>query len=151
MNFPDNSRQEDLPNWTTTIEEVSNGVFKVSLTDISGRKVEIIDSAQDTLLKAVSKAFEIQKLNINFWNKFLYDLGLLLLRGSDITFKEYNEAGFGSWFIEVSREKRIFFNGRDCYLDIQSLSNSKWIRLESIHNSDLSYLTFVRIIGAVKD
>ncbi len=52
----------DLPNWTTTIDEISNGIFKVTLVDKFGRKVETIDNAtDDTVKRTIADAFEMEK------------------------------------------------------------------------------------------
>ncbi len=47
--------RKDLPRWKTNIDEISNGVFKVTLTDADGRKAEIIDNATD---ETIDKAIE---------------------------------------------------------------------------------------------
>ena len=55
----------DLPNWTTTIDEISNGIFKVTLVDKFGRKVETIDNAtDDTVKRTIADAFEMEKQTI---------------------------------------------------------------------------------------
>ena len=80
---------KSLPGWTTKIDEISNGVFKVTLTDTFGRVAEVIDNASDeTINKAYSDAFEIEKQASKNWNKFLYDLCISHLAGTKITTKE---------------------------------------------------------------
>ena len=55
-------KQNSLPGWTTKIEEISNGVFKVTLFDSYGRKAEVIDIATDeTIDKTLSDAFDLEK------------------------------------------------------------------------------------------
>ena len=140
-----------LPNWNTKVEEVSNGVFKVTLTDQLGRKVETSDAATDeTIEKAIADAFEIEKQATKNWNKFLYDLCLLLFLDNEITFKEYNDRAFGSWFIEISGNKRLVYNGRDYWLITQVKSGKNWNDQESIDNSDLTYPQLLRIIADLK-
>jgi len=39
--------QKSLPGWTTKINEISNGVFKVTLVDSYGRKAEVVGNATD--------------------------------------------------------------------------------------------------------
>jgi len=38
---------KSIPGWTINIDEISNGVFKVTLTDAYGRIAEITDVASD--------------------------------------------------------------------------------------------------------
>ncbi len=54
--------KKSIPGWTIYIDEISNGVFKVTLTDAYGRKAEIVDDATDeTIERTISDAFEIEK------------------------------------------------------------------------------------------
>ena len=64
-----------IPGWTININEISNGTFKVVLTDAYGRKAEIIDNATDeTIERAIGNAFDIEKQICKNWNLFLYEL-----------------------------------------------------------------------------
>ncbi|MBK7290996.1 MAG: hypothetical protein KBF82_14335 [Chitinophagaceae bacterium] len=137
----------DLPNWTTTIDEISNGIFKVTLVDKFGRKVETIDNAtDDTVKRTIADAFEMEKQTTKNWNRFLYELSLLLLRKFNVTFNEYNDLSFGSWFIEISNRKRIVYNGRDYWLIIQEKKDAEWAELESIENIGLTYYKLLTVI-----
>lgn len=141
----------DLPNWTTNVEEVSNGVFKVTLIDKFGRKAETIDDAiEDTIKRTIADAFELERQVTKNWNKFLYELSLLLLRDNNITFNEYNDLSFGSWFIEISGRKRIVYNGRDYWLILQAKRNSEWEDIEYSDNKDLSYYKLLSVIDSLK-
>ena len=39
--------KKSIPGWTINIDEISNGVFKVTLTDGYEQKAEILDNATD--------------------------------------------------------------------------------------------------------
>src|SRR6185312_16697019 len=111
-----------LPGWTTKIDEISNGVFKVTLTDKFGRKAEVVDNATDeTIDKTLSYAFDIEKKVSSNWNKFLFDLCLLRLKDKTITKESYNDKDFGSWLIEVV-DKRLLYLGKESWLVSQTQS-----------------------------
>lgn len=44
-----------MPNWTIYIDEISNGVFKVKLTDSFGRKAKVVDNADDQTINKAKK------------------------------------------------------------------------------------------------
>jgi len=76
---------KSLPGWTIRINETSNGVFKVTLSDAYGHKVEIIGNASDeTIKKAISDAFDLEKKISQNWNLFLYNLAIERLMGKKI-------------------------------------------------------------------
>src|SRR6476620_8397284 len=104
-------RQKSLPGWKTQIDEISNGVFKVTLIDSYGRKAEVVDNATDeTIEKTLSYAFDIERKVSTNWNKFLFDFCLLRLTDKAITKEFCNDKDFGSWHIEVG-DKRILYLG----------------------------------------
>ena len=106
-----------LPGWTTKIEEISNGVLKVTLTDNYGRKTEVIDNATDeTINKAFNNAFEIEKQISKNWNKFLYNFCISQLSDAIITTKDYNDKAFGSWLIEVGDKRIVYMAKTFAYL-----------------------------------
>lgn len=132
---------KSLPGWTTKIDEVSNGVFKVTLVDKYGRKAEVIDIATDeTIDRTLSYAFEIERQVSNNWNKFLYDFCLLRLSDNTITQDSYSDKDFGSWFIEVG-EKRILFMGKESWMVSQTQSDNKWFDNFIIKDDELTYNT----------
>ncbi len=139
--------KKSIPGWTISIDEISNGVFKVTLKNGCGRKAEIIDNATDeTIEKAIGDAFDIEKQISQNWNLFLYDLAVLRLSEKDIKNKEYNDNAFGSWFIE-RKDKRLVYDGKDSWLIFQTKTKGDWIDIETIKKDELEYLNFVRQIN----
>lgn len=132
---------KSLPGWTTKIDEISNGVFKVTLTDKFGRKAEVVDNATDeTIDKTLSYAFDIEKKVSNNWNKFLFDFCLLRLKDKTITKESYNNKDFGSWLIEVV-DKRLLYLGKESWLVSQTQSDNKWFDNFIIKDNELTYET----------
>jgi hypothetical protein len=130
-----------LPGWTTKIDEISNGVFKVTLTDKFGRKAEVVDNATDeTIDKTLSYAFDIEKKVSTNWNKFLFDLCLLRLKDKTITRESYNDKDFGSWLIEVV-DKRFLYLGKESWLISQTQGDNKWFDNYIIKENELTYDT----------
>ena len=132
---------KSLPGWTTKIDEISNGVFKVTLTDKLGRKVEAVDFAtNETIDKTLSYAFDIEKKVSTNWNKFLFDFCLLRLTDKTITKESYKDKDFGSWLIEVG-DKRLLYLGKESWLVSQTQSDSKWFDNYIIKDNELTYDT----------
>lgn len=132
---------KSLPGWTTKIDEISNGVFKVTLTDKFGRKAEVVDNATDeTIDKALSYAFDIERKVSSNWNKFLFDFCLLRLKDKTITKESYNDKDFGSWFIEVV-DKRLLYLAKESWLVSQTKSDNKWFDNYIIKDNELTYDT----------
>lgn len=130
-----------LPGWTTKIDEISNGVFKVTLTDRFGRKAEVVDNATDeTIEKAISYAFDIERKISSNWNKFLYDFCLLRLADKKITKESFNEKDFGSWLIE-SGDKRFLYFGKESWLISQIQNEGEWFDNYIIKDNELTYDT----------
>jgi hypothetical protein len=143
--------KKSIPGWTINIDEISNSVFKVTLTDAYGRKAEIIDNATDeTIERTISDAFDIKKQVSKNWNLFLYDLCNQKLGDIDIKTKEYNDKAFGSWFIE-RQNKRLVYDGKDAWLIFQTKSKNDWTDHEIIKNDELEYSNFVRQINRLTD
>jgi hypothetical protein len=143
--------KKSIPGWTINIDEISNGVFKVTLTDGYGRKAEIIDNAIDeTIERAIGDAFDIEKQISQNWNLFLYDLAVQKLSDIDIKNKEYNDKAFGSWFIEI-RDNRLVYDGKDFWLIFQTKTKGNWTDLDTIKNEDLKYSNFVRQINRLTE
>ena len=136
-----------LPGWTINIDEVSNGVFKVTLADLYGHKAEVTDSAtEETIQRAKSNAFDIEKQISRNWNLFLYDLCLLNLTGKTIIKHEYNDKVFGSWHLE-QQEKRVVYEGRDSWLILQVKEGSEWLDRITIKKDELNYINFVDLVN----
>lgn len=130
---------KSLPGWTSKIEEISNGVFKVTLIDSFGRKAEIIDDAtEETIQKALSYAFDIEKQISKKWDKFLYDFCLSQFADTVSVQKMYNENDFGSWSIEVD-SKRLLYIGKNSRLVSQTKSDNRWFDNAIIKNEELTY------------
>jgi hypothetical protein len=143
--------KKSIPGWTIYIDEVSNGMFKVTLTDAYGRKAEIIDNATDeTIERAIGDAFDIEKQISQNWNLFLYDLAVQKLADKDIKNKEYNDKVFGSWFIE-RQDKRLVYDGKDSWLIFQTKTNDNWTDIDVIKKDELKYSNLVRQINKLTE
>ena len=140
-----------IPGWAINIDEISNGVFKVTLTDDYGRKTEIIDNATDeTIERAIADAFDIEKQISQNWNLFLYDLAVQKLSDEDIRNKEYNDKVFGSWFIE-RQDKRLVYDGKDSWLIFQTKTKADWTDIDTIKKDELKYSNFIRQINRLTE
>ncbi|PIQ22931.1 MAG: hypothetical protein COW65_00250 [Cytophagales bacterium CG18_big_fil_WC_8_21_14_2_50_42_9] len=143
--------KKSIPGWTININEISNGVFKVTLTDSYGRKAETVDNATDeTIERATADAFDIEKQISKNWNLFLYDLCIQKIGDTEIKTKDYNAKAFGSWFIE-RQDKRLVYDGKDSCLTFQTKSKIDWTDIEIIKNEDLKYSNFVRQINTLTE
>lgn len=139
----------DLPGWITKIDEIRNGVFKVTLTNAYGNVSEVIDSANDeTIQRAINGAFDIEKQVSKNWNYFLYEFYLSRISEEKIYKKEYNDSSFGSWLIENS-EKRIIYDGKNSLLIFEIKSSKKlferifnkkeWLEKENIEFKNITF------------
>lgn len=136
-----------LPDWTIQIDEISNGVFKVTFKDSCGRLAEVTDGAIDkTIERAVGEAFDIERQTSKNWNLFLYDLAQLLLVECKITSKEYNDRAFGSWLIELNSGNRIVYDGKDRLLIYQGGRNFEWIDHSIVKGNELTYSDFANLV-----
>jgi hypothetical protein len=136
-----------LPGWTTKIDEISNGVFKVTLTDTYGHLAELTGIATDeTISGAVEYAFDIEKQISKNWNLFLYDLALLLLPEINVASKMYDDNAFGSWFIELNDGSRAVYEGKDGSLIFQQRRNFEWINQKNMSKNELTYSNFANLI-----
>ncbi len=135
-----------LPGWTINIDEVSNGVFKVTLVDLYGHKVEVIDNAtNETIERSKSDAFDIEKQISRNWNLFLYDLCLLNLTNKTIIKQEYKDKVFGSWYIEL-QDKRVVYDGRDSWLNFEVKQGREWLNIITIEKGKVNYNNFVDLV-----
>lgn len=143
--------KKSIPGWAINIDEISNGVFKVTLTDAYGRKAENVDNATDeTIERTIGDAFDIEKQISKNWNLFLYDLAIQKLGDADITIKEYNDKVFGSWFIE-KQNKRVVYDGKDAWLIFQTKNKGDWTDIDTIKKDELKYSNFVRQINRLTE
>ena len=141
---------KSLPGWITKIEEISNGVFKVTLIDSFGRKAELIDDAnEDTIKKAYTYAFDIEKQVSKNWNKFLYDFCISELHDFNITTKDYNDKTFGSWLVEVG-DNRIVYIGKDSWLVGQLKKDNKWFDKIILNRNELTFPILLSVINSTK-
>ena len=139
--------KKSIPGWTINIDEISNNVFKITLTDAYGRKAEIIDTATDeTIEKAIGYAFDIEKQISQNWNLFLYELAFQKLADKDIKDKQYREKRFGSWFIE-RQDKRLIYDGKDSWLIFQTKNKGDWKDIDTIKNDDLKYSDYIKFLN----
>lgn len=137
---------KSLPGWTIKIEEISNGLFKVTLKDAFGHIAEVVGAATDsTIEKAKSYAFDIEQQISKNWNLFLYNLCLLRLEGADISENNYNDQAFGSWLVR-SFDSRIIYDGRDSWLIYQDIKTGDWVDEVIIKRSDVTYNNFTEMI-----
>jgi hypothetical protein len=139
--------KNNIPGWTIYIDEISNGVFKVTLTDSFGRKAEVVDDASDTTInKAKGYAFDIERKVSKGWNKFLFDFCVMNIGDTNVLTKRYDEDVFGSWVVELA-DKRFVYDGRDFMLTKQILKNGAWTDSEEIKNGDITYSKYLNLLN----
>lgn len=140
------NKTEILPGWTLFFDEVSNNVYKVTLTDEYGRQASTTDTDLEEAIKtAENYAFDIEKQISKNWNKFLFDTCVLKLGDTIITEKHYHNEVFGSWYL-VLDNKRLVLDGKDFILNIQVFKDDNWVNIEEIKMSDLTFDNFVKAI-----
>jgi hypothetical protein len=146
---------KELPGWKTKIDEISNGVFKVTLTNVLGNVSEVIDFASDeTIQKAIDGAFDIEKQVSENWNYFLYEFFISRISVEKISSKEYNDASFGSWIIE-NIGKRIIYDGKDSLLIFETkssknlferiFSKKNWFEKDNIELQNINYFNALEL------
>lgn len=141
---------KSIPGWTLNVNEISNGVFKVTVTALYGSKSEVIGIASDeTIEKAISGAFDIEKQVSKQFGFFLYEFAMQNLIGVVIKKTEYDNQAFGSWFIET-KNKRLILDGRDNFIILEQKMLNLWIKKETINTKDISYNTFNDLISKLK-
>jgi hypothetical protein len=137
-----------LPGWSTKVTESSNGVFVITLADRNGRKVEITDiDVEETLLKAMSDAFTIEKQLSQNWNRFLFEMCIGNLEGLVLKIK-YEDRLSGSWLVEIA-EKRILYESRDHWLIFQLRKNKKWYDTCILRKEELTLGTYLSILRSM--
>jgi len=140
--------KNNIPGWTIYIDEISNGVFKVTLTDSFGRKAEVVDDASDaTIDKAKDYAFDIERKISKAWNKFLFDFCVMNISDTKILTRRYDENVFGSWFVELA-DKRFVYDGRDFMLTKEIKQNGVWTDSGEIKNDNMTYTNFIALLNS---
>jgi hypothetical protein len=143
-----NNISEILPGWTLTLDEVSNNVFKVTLTDAIGRQVTTTDSdLEKALITVQTYAFDIEIQISKNWTKFLYETSIIKLGDKKIIKKEYHEKVFGSWYIILTKN-RILLDARDHLFSIQTFIENNWTDTKIFSLYDLTYEEYLNSITA---
>ena len=138
-----------MPGWTLTFDEVSNNVYKVTLTDKYGRQAETTDTDLDKAIVTVQTyAFDIEKQISKNWNKFLYDTCIKKLGDKKIIEQQYHDEAFGSWYVLLT-DNRILLDGRDYLFCIQVYKND-WADTTTIKLSELTFNNFVTAISGTQ-
>jgi len=134
---------KSIPGWTIKIEEISNRVLRVALTDEYGRKAEIIDNdSYETIERAIGYAFDIEKQISKNWSLFLFNLCVATISTKSVVNKKYSDEAFGSWCIE-SAENRLVYDGKNEWLISQTKIGSDWTNKTVIKKDELKYSNFV--------
>lgn len=137
------STVKSIPGWTSHIEEISNGVYKVSYTDAHGRKAEIMGTSfNQTIEKAASDAFDIEKQISENWNLFLFELAVQTLVEENLDENEYRDKAFGSWHIS-KQDNRLVYDGKAALLIFETRTKGRWKASNTIPNANLSYSDFI--------
>jgi len=140
---------EILPGWTFTFDEVSNNIYRVTLTDKFGRQTSTTDTDLEQAIKTCeSYAFEIERQISKGWTKFLFDTCILKLGDKTIIEKQYHEETFGSWYILL--DKRIILDNREAVFCVQKCNENNWIDTQSIKLKDLTFNNFIAVISSTK-
>lgn len=138
-----------LSGWTLTIDEVSNNVYKVTLTDNFGRQCATTDTDLDAAIATCENyAFDIERQISKNWVKFLYKTCLIKFAEKAIKENHYHEEAFGSWYILL--KDRILYDGRDFIFCIQVYNDNEWVDIERIKTTDLTYEKFITAINKVR-
>jgi hypothetical protein len=144
------NRKFVLPGWQLTLEEVSNNVYEITLTDEYFRQAGTKDSdLEGGIRKCAEYAFTIEKQVSKNWSKFLYDSVLIELPKEQIIASRYDEAAFGSWFIELQKE-RIIGDGKENLLIKQLKTTTGWEDEVNFHLKELSYEEFLSAVSQKK-
>ena len=140
----------NIPGWKIKINEFSPGVFRVTLIDKEGRKVEVIDSVTDTTIDlAKDYAFGIERQLKNRWSKFLYDFCIFNLSAKTPATHGYTESAFGSWIFEFI-DKRLLYDGKEFLLIFQTKENGNWTNQTIIDKDEVKYSNFIELIKKLK-
>jgi len=143
--FKNNS--EILQGWTLCFKEVSNSVYKVTLTDNYGRQGATTDSdLEKAITTCENYAFDIERQISKNWNKFLFDTSILKLVNKTVLEKQYHNEAFDSWYIQLA-ENRILVDGKNYIFSIQVYKDD-WIDIKTIKLSELTFDNFIAILNS---
>ena len=139
-----------VPGWTIKIDEISNGVFKVTATAQYGSKSEVVGSASDeTIEKAISGAFDIEKQVSKQFGLFLYEFAIKNLTKLVIKKTQYDSQNFGSWIIET-KNKRLILDGRDNFIILENKILNTWVIKNTITTKEISYYIFNDLLSKLE-
>ena len=139
---------ELLGGWIISYHEVSNNVYRVTLTDINGRQSACTDSNINCAIETcLSYALDIKKhLKIGL-PRFLFDLCRFKLSNKQIISEDYNAEVFGNWIICLSN-KRIIYDGKDGILFVEYRATTELY--EEQFSRNVSTLTYEELINAIE-
>ena len=130
-------------------EEVSNNVYKVTLTDYFGRQGETTNTDLEEAITTVETyAFDIEMQTSENWKKFLYDACIIKLGDKKIIEKQYKDEAFGSWDI-LLKANRILLDGKDFTFCVQVYKEG-WVDTTTIKLSALTFNDFVSAINRLR-
>lgn len=139
-----------LPRWKLAFEEVSNNVYEITLTDEFSRQAGTKDSdLKEGIRKCAEYAFDIEKQISKNWNKFLFEAALIELPKEEILEYTFDDKTFGSWFIELQKE-RIIGDGRENVLIKESKTETGWQNELNFNLKELNYTQFLSAVSQKK-
>ena len=132
-----------FPQWTLTINEVSNNVYQFNASSKLGNQAELTDSDYDAGLKRIIEdTFDLEWQICKEPNKLIFDICLSQLDSHSIIEKRYEPTSFGSWIIQL-KNRRIILDGKDSVLNLDKKSGilaTHWTNERSLQLKDgLSY------------
>jgi hypothetical protein len=144
------NRKFVLPEWKLIFEEVSNNVYEITLIDKANRKAGTKGSDLEAgIRKCAEFAFDIEKQISKNWNRFLFEAALIEMPKEDIIESRYDDDAFGSWFIELQKE-RIIGDGKENLLIKESRTETGWKNEVDFNLKKLSYEEFLSALSQKK-
>lgn len=128
-----------LPGWIINVEEHSNDSFRSIVANREGVIHEFnYPSAEEAMSTAGEFVFAVERRSFLTWNKFLYDFFILNLGEDRILSRQYDDAVFGSWWVELPGV-RLVYDGKDSILARQSLQAGQWMDEIVLNGPDINY------------
>ncbi|ULQ56229.1 hypothetical protein KJS94_16385 [Flavihumibacter rivuli] len=128
-----------MPGWIINVEEHSNGCFRSAATDSEGRLNEFKGpTAEEAMSNAGEYVFAVERRSFLTWNKFLYDFFILNLGEDRVLSRQYDDAVFGSWWLELPG-LRLVYDGKDSILARQSLQAGQWMDEIVLNESAINF------------